>query len=152
VTRVDPTDLGGSCTTAIGYVLRNIDGAAEGCEINKAPSEQLAASVDLVFPPEPATALGAEPPTLIRFSTNVPGELASFTPQRCVGTVVEDSNGEPTIAEVLSDPGFVPDVVPATPQKDWACILENTQEYLGSGQMRVRQTILFWGDIQFQRQ
>ena len=104
-----------------------------------------------MFPPEPATALGAEPATLIRFSTAVPGELVPFTPQRCIGTVVEDRNGEPTIAEVLGEAGFVPDVVPATPQKDWACILGNTQEYLGSGLMQVRQTILFWGDIQFSR-
>lgn len=152
VTRVDPTGLGGSCTQPVGYVLRTIEGAQEGCEINKTPGDALAASVDIEFPPEPAAALGDEPLTLIQFSTNVPGQLVPFTPQRCVGTVAPDQNGEPTIVEVLSNPGFVTDVVPATPEKDWACVLSSTQEYIGSGQMKVRQTILFWGDIQFSRQ
>jgi hypothetical protein len=152
VTRVDPTGLGGSCTTAVGYILRDsAGGIGQGCELNKVPGEQLAASTDILFPPEPSTALGAEPPTTIQFSTNVPGVLVPFTPQRCVGTVVADRNGKPTIAEVLSVPGFVPDLVPATPQKDWACILNSSQEYVGGGQMRVRQTILFWGDIIFRR-
>ncbi len=152
VTRVDPTGLGGSCTTAVGYVFRaSAGGAAAGCELNKNPGEQLAASLDILFPPEPSTALGAEPLTTIQFSTAVPGVLASFTPQRCIGTVVPDRNGELTIAEVLSVPGFVPDIVPGTPQKDWACILNNGQEYVAPGQMKVRQTILFWGDIIFKR-
>ncbi len=151
VTRIDPTGLGGSCTRAVGYVFRNIDGAQEGCEINKTPDEQLAASIDILFPPETATALGAEPLTQIEFSTNVPGVVVPFTPARCIGTVVADSNGNATIAEVLSVPGFVLDQVPGTPAKDWACILSNTQEYLGSGQMQVRQKILFWGDINFTR-
>ncbi|MBL8199598.1 MAG: hypothetical protein JNK40_01380 [Chromatiales bacterium] len=152
VTRVDPTGLGGSCTTAIGYVLRNIGGTAEGCELIKAPGEQLAASIDILFPPETSTALGSEPLTRIGFSTAVPGVVVPFTPQRCIGTVVPDRNGEPTILEVLSVPGFVPDIVPGTPQKDWACILNNTQEFVGSGLMQIRQTILFWGDISFSRQ
>jgi hypothetical protein len=152
VTRIDPTGLGGACTTVVGYILRDSAGANTGCEVNKTPTEQLAASVDIVFPPEPARPLGSEPLTQIQFSTNVPGVLVPFTPQRCIGTVVNDRNGKPTIAEVLSVPGFVPDIVPATPQKDWACILNNAQEYLGNGQMRVKQTILFWGDIQFSRQ
>jgi hypothetical protein len=153
VTRIDPTGLGGSCTTAIGYVLRNIDGVEEGCEINKTPDEQLAASVDLLFPPEAATLLGEEPLTEIEFSTNEPGEVVSFIPKRCIGTVVPDRNGELTIEEVLSVPGFVADVVPGTPDHlDWACVLNNTQEYVGSGQMQIRQTILFWGDIKFVRQ
>jgi hypothetical protein len=77
--------------------------------------------------------------------------LVNFTPQRCIGTVVPDRNGEPTIAEVLSVPGFVPDIVPATPQKDWACVLNNGQEYVAPGQMQLRQTMLFWGDIIFKR-
>ena len=152
VTRIDPTGIGGSCTKPIGYILRNVNSGQQGCEINKAPDEQLAASVDLVFPPETATALGAEPPTTIKFSTNVPGQLVPYTPGRCFGTVVNDHNGKPTIAEVLSQPGFVPDLVPGTPTKDWACILTNDQDYIGGGKMRVRQTILFWGDIQFSRQ
>jgi len=151
VTRVDPTGLGGSCTTAIGYVFRSIYGANQGCEINKVPSEQLAASIDITFPPEPSTALGAEPLTTIQFATDVPGVFVSFTPQRCIGTVVPDRNGEPTIAEVLSDPTFVPDIVPSTPQKDWACVLNNSQLYLGDGKMQVVQKLAFWGDIIFKR-
>jgi hypothetical protein len=151
VTRVDPTGLGGSCTTAVGYVLRNIGGTEEGCELIKTPGEQLAASISILFPPEDSTALGSEPLTQIEFSTAVPDEFVPFTPQRCIGTVVPDRNGEPTIAEVLGVPGFVPDVVPGTPQKDWACILNNTQEFVGSGLMQIRQTILFWGDIIFKR-
>lgn len=151
VTRIDPTGLGGSCTTAIGYVFRTSAGATNGCELNKNPGEQLAASIDIVFPPEPSTALGSEPLTTIQFSTDVPGVLVNFTPQRCIGTVVPDRNGNPTIAEVLSVPGFVPDIVPGTPQKDWACILNNAQEYVAPGQMKIRQTILFWGDIIFKR-
>jgi hypothetical protein len=149
VTRIDPTGLGGSCTTAVGYVFRT--SATNSCEINKNPGEQLAASIDITFPPEPATALGAEPLTTIQFSTGVPGVLVPFTPQRCIGTVVPDRNGEPTIAEVLSVPGFVPDIVPSTPQKDWACVLNNAQHYVGDGKMQVLQTLLFWGDIIFKR-
>jgi len=152
VTRVDPTGLGGSCTAAVGYALRNIDGANEGCELVKTSDEELAASIDILFPPETSTVLGAEPLTKIEFSTNVPGQSVPFTPGRCIGTVVPDRNGEPTIAEVLSVPGFVPDVVPATPQKDWACVLNSSQEFVGSGLMQIRQTILFWGDISFSRQ
>lgn len=150
VTRTDPTGLGGQCTTAVGYVFRNIEGAAEGCSMDKAPGEQLAASIEITFPPEPTTGLGDEPLTQIEFSDGA-GGLVPFTPQRCVGTVVQDRNGEPTILEVLSQPGFVPDIVPSTPQIDWACVLDNTQEYIGSGQMRVRQKHLFWGDINFSR-
>jgi len=149
VTRIDPTGLGGSCTAAIGYVFRT--SPSNGCEINKVPGEQLAASIDITFPPEPSTALGAEPLTTVQFSTDVPGVLVSFTPQRCIGTVVLDRNGKPTIAKVLSVAGFVPDIVPATPQKDWACILNNAQHYIGGGQMQVLQTLLFWGDIIFKR-
>lgn len=152
VTRVDPTGLGGSCTSAVGYALRNVDGLQEGCELTKNSDEELAGSIDILFPPETATAIGSEPLTKIDFSTPVPGVMVSFTPQRCIGTVVPDRNGEPTIAEVLSVPGFVTDVVPATPQKDWACVLNNTQEFVGSGLMQIRQTILFWGDIAFSRQ
>ena len=150
-TRIDPTDIGGSCTTAIGYVLRNI-GVAEGCELLKTPGEQLAASADILFPPEPRTALGAEPLTTIVFSTpsGVP-YLPAFTPQRCTGTVVLDSNGERTILEVLSGGSVGYDVVPGG-YKDWACILDNVTEYLGADKMQVRQTILFWGDIEIKRQ
>jgi hypothetical protein len=151
VTRIDPTGLGGSCTTAVGYILRNTGQTVEGCELVKAPGEELAASVNIEFPPEARTGLGSEPRTEILFSTPTPGVVVPFVPERCVGTVVPDRNGEPTIAEVLSVPGFAPDLVPATPEKDWACVLESRQNYLGGGQMQVIQRILFWGDITFQR-
>jgi hypothetical protein len=149
ITRIDPTGLGGSCTTAIGYLLRNI-GVAEGCEMLKTPGEQLAASADILFPPEPRTALGAEPLTSIVFS-NPLGSPVNFTPQRCTGTVVLDSNGERTILEVLSGGTVGTDVVPGG-HKDWACILDNVQEYIGADQMQIRQTVLFWGDIEIKRQ
>jgi hypothetical protein len=149
ITRIDPTGIGGTCTTLVGYVLRNI-GVAEGCELLKTPGEQLAASADMLFPPEPRTALGAEPLTTIVFS-NPLGAPVSFTPQRCTGTVVLDSNGERTILEVLSVPTYAPDVVPGG-YKDWACILDNVQEYLGADRMQIRQTVLFWGDIEIKRQ
>jgi hypothetical protein len=149
ITRIDPTGIGGSCTTLVGYVLRHV-GVAEGCELLKTPGEQLAASADMLFPPEPRTALGAEPLTTIVFS-NPLGAPVSFTPQRCTGTVVLDSNGERTILEVLSVPTYAPDVVPGG-HKDWACILDNVQEYLGADQMQIRQTVLFWGDIEIKRQ
>lgn len=151
ITRIDPSGIGGSCTTAVGYVLRNI-GVAEGCELLKTPGEQLAASADILFPPEPRTALGAEPLTTIVFSTpsGVPYPVV-FTPQRCTGTVVLDSNGERTILEVLSGGTVGYDHVPGG-FKDWACVLDSTTEYLGADRMQIRQTILFWGDIEIRRQ
>lgn len=149
ITRIDPTGLGGSCTMLVGYVLRNI-GVAEGCEMLKTPGEQLAASANILFPPEPRTALGAEPLTTIVFS-NPLGPPVAFTPQRCTGTVVPDSNGERTILEVLSGGTVGTDVVPGG-YIDWACILDNVQEYIGADQMQIRQTVLFWGDIEIKRQ
>jgi hypothetical protein len=156
ITRIDPTGLGGSCTTLVGYVLRNI-GVAEGCEMLKTPGEQLAASADILFPPEPRTALGAEPLTTIVFNDPSGVPYTPFPPfelQRCTGTVVLDSNLERTIQEVLltlpTNPTY-PDVVPGG-HKDWACILDNVQEYLGADKMQIRQTILFWGDIEIKRQ
>ena len=157
ITRIDPTGLGGTCTTLVGYVLRHV-GVAEGCEMLKTPGEQFAASADILFPPEPSTALGAEPLTTIVFSTpsGVPYP-AAFTPQRCTGTVVLDSNGERTIREVL-DGGTVGYDHVTGGFKDWACILDNVTEYLGTfdslgrRQMQIRQTVLFWGDIEIKRQ
>lgn len=151
VTRIDPTGFGGQCTIAIGYIFRNVDDA-EGCELIKSPGEQLAASIAITFPPEPRTALGAEPKTEIEFSDGAGGTVP-FTPERCTGTVVHDRNGKQTIAEVLSPTGGYPDIVPGG-HKDWACILESDVEYLGpaaSPKMQVSQTILFWGDIRFSR-
>jgi hypothetical protein len=150
VTRIDPSSVGGTCTTPIGYVFRNIAGVSdEGCELIKSPGEQLAASISIRFPPETSTTLGAENATEIGFSDGA-GNIVPFIPARCTGTVVTDTNGNRTIAEVLSVPGFAPDIVSGG-AKDWACILDNTQEYRGGNQMKVTQTILFWGDIVFAR-
>lgn len=149
ITRIDPTGIGGSCTTLVGYVLRNI-GVAEGCEMLKTPGEQLAASANILFPPEPRTALGSEPLTTIVFS-NPSGPPMPFTPARCTGTVVPDLNGERTILEVLSGGTVGYDVVSGG-HKDWACILDNVQEYIGADKMQIRQTVLFWGDIEIKRQ
>ncbi len=156
VSRIDPTGFGGACTQPIGYVFRNLGGlSAEGCELIKSPGEQLAASIDILFPPEPSAALGAEPRTKISFS-RPDGSLVPFTPERCTGTVVLDRNGKRTIREVLL--GTLPavvDQVPETSAVDWACILDNEQEYLGpvaGPKMQVFQTILFWGDIRFSRE
>jgi len=147
--RIDPTGIGGVCTTAVGYVLRNISGA-EGCELIKTQPEQLAGSAEMRFPPEPSTALGAEPLTTIIFS-NPLGAPVDFTPQRCTGTVVLDRNGNRTILEVLSGGSVGYDVV-AGGFKDWACILDTAQEYVGGGQMQITQTVLYWGDIVIKRQ
>lgn len=149
-TRVDPTGLGGTCTAPIAYALRTIEGEEEGCELVKPAGEQLAASIEITFPPEPSTPLGEEPRTFIDFPDGAGGSVEYLAPA-CTGTVVPDSNGEPTILEVLSDPGFVADVAPGTPEKDWGCILESERQYTGSGQMVIRQTILFWGDPAFSR-
>lgn len=158
VTRVDPSGVGGQCTQPIAYVFRTLGGVsdAEGCEILKRPPEQLAASIRITFPPEPWTPLGDEPPTRIQFSDGN-GGLVEFAPQRCVGTVALDPNGTRTIAEVLTGELGAIDVVPDNGVIDWACILDNEQVYLGPTgpdgmmQMRVQQTILFWGDIRFER-
>jgi hypothetical protein len=34
---------------------------------------------------------------------------------------------------------------------DWACILDNTETYVGDDEMYVTQHILFWGDAYFGR-
>jgi len=152
VTRIDPSELGGTCETAIAYLFRNIGGSAEGCELVKSPGEQLAASIDITFPAEAVTALGAEPKTRIYFSDGQGGQK-EFTPDRCTGTVVKDKNGNLTILEVLTVPGFAPDQVLSTPNKDWACILDQSSQRRDSfnPDMQVTQKILFWGDISFAR-
>jgi hypothetical protein len=154
VTRVG---VPGLACTPVGYILRNLTGDEEGqgCELLKSPGEQLVAYIDITFPVEPRTDIGAELPTTIAFT----GGNQSFEPNRCRGTVVAD-NPETTdvvegwtIAEVLSQPSDVGvvDQSPNTSLLDWACILDNSEWYLGNDEMQVTQTILFWGDISFSR-
>ena len=122
-----------------------------------------------MFPPEPATALNAVPLTQIQFSDpNNPGGLVNFTPPRCPGTVALDSNLNRIIAEVLQENPLLPpgsgdypfdqidvlgEVFPDD-KVEYACIIDHREEYLGpaaNGEMQIRQTILFWGDIRWNR-
>lgn len=172
VTRLDPCleddtdDCVVTCEADIAYVFRTLDGAAvEGCELTKFDDEQqLAASVEICFPPEESMPLGFDSPkTEILFVNPFPPFTpVSFTPERCDGTVVTDSNGNRIIEEVLDDPTTYdqiddPDPTVSFPEDrvEFACILDNSQEYLGpagdDSEMQVCQTILFWGDIQWRR-
>jgi hypothetical protein len=164
VTRIDPSEVGGTCEEPVSYIFRNLGGGTEGCDLTKPEGEQLAASIKIKFPPEITAPLGAEELTQIAFSDGNGGSVP-FTPERCIGTVVADPNGNLTIAEVLQGTlyiGMEPltdanDAVPGNGSIDWACILDNAQDYLGppeegaEEQMQVKQTILFWGDISFSR-
>jgi hypothetical protein len=159
VTRVDTgsNEIGEACTENIAYVLRSIAGAEQGCEILKAPGEQLAASLRITFPPEARTELDAdELLTKISFSTGDPQNplTAPFTPRRCLGTVVIDKNWTRTIQEVLGAtprPDWVVDQVTGD-IVDWACVLDHEEVYIGDDEMQTAQTILFWGDIRFTRE
>ena len=79
-----------------------------------------------------------------------------YTAARCPGSVALDPNGNRIIPEVLQNPGTY-DLIPATNAVEFACILDNGQEYLGTPtvssqrEMQVCQTIVFWGDIRFSR-
>ena len=169
MTRIDPSEVGGTCKEPVSYIFRNLGSGTEGCDLTKPEGEQLAASIKIKFPPEVTAELGAEELTQIAFS-NGKGVPVPFTPQRCIGTVVDDPNGNRTIDEALRgtlvigvDSGGLPvyltkanDAVPGNDSIDWACILDNAQKYLGPPedgpeQMQVEQTILFWGDIAFSR-
>jgi len=165
VTRLDPsTSTGGetTCEADVAYVFRTLDGVVEGCELTKPnPDQQLAASVDICFPPEPSQPLGFDAPqTEIEFVNPLdPNNPFSFTPQRCSGTVVLDPNGNRIISEVLNNPAAydlidIPGETYPDDKVEFACILDNSEEYLGpqvSSEMQVCQTILFWGDIQWRR-
>ena len=139
-------------TVPIHYVYRDIDGFDRGCELIKSPGSQLAALVTIDFPKEPRTELSAVPPTRLRFA----GSTADFLPKLCIGTVVGTGDLR-TIDEVLKGtlPGVTPngalDQVRDNGAIDWGCVLEHHVEYLGTSSMQVRQTILFWGDIQIIR-
>jgi len=158
VTRLDPsTTSNATCETAIGYVFRNFSGITEGCELIKTPGEQIAAFIDICFPPEEATDLGEEPLTEIEFANTAdPQNPVLYTAERCPGSVVLDPNGNRIIPEVLQNPGTY-DLIPETDAVEFACILDNGQEYLGTPpassqrEMQVCQGVMFWGDIRFSR-
>jgi hypothetical protein len=161
VTRVDPTGYGGSCQTNIGYLFRTVSTGVGGCELAKSEGEQVAAVLDVFFPPEPRAELNSTDLTEIKFPVpgSSPETYVSFPIPRCRGTLKEDANGNPTIEEVLNlptphwdplDPTKSIDVIPGG-KIEWACVLEQEEDYwdkstAGAEQMRVRQKILFWGD------
>lgn len=163
VTRVDPTAHGGACTENIPYLFRTLPGGMEGCELAKNPGEQMAAVINVVFPPEPRVELNGKALTVIVFPNPAGGEVP-FEMPRCAGTLDLDANDDgvrfdgvspdPTIDEVLSSPGVLADFfdvetidqVPGNDNMEWACILEDEEDYVGDDLMRVRQKVLFWGD------
>ena len=51
----------------------------------------------------------------------------------------------------LTDTVASGDAVPGNGLIDWACILDNTETYVGGDEMYVTQHILFWGDAYFGR-
>jgi hypothetical protein len=51
----------------------------------------------------------------------------------------------------LTDTVASGDAVPGNQLIDWACILDNTETYVGDDEMYVTQHILFWGDAYFGR-
>ena len=138
VTRVDPTAHGGTCTTNIPYLFRTLPGGMEGCELAKNPGEQMAAVINVVFPPEPRVELNGKALTVIVFPNPAGGAMVPFTMPRCKGTLDPDANDDgvridgvspdPTIAEVLTNPGALVeppattiDVIPGG-LMEWACI------------------------------
>jgi hypothetical protein len=162
-TRIDPSNLpsvmGGSqsadCDVAFGYDLQTFLSGNSRCQLEKTfplESKQLAGSIQITFEPEDSEPLGGEPLTNIAF---VGGNPAGFSAPRCEGTVVNDANGNPTILEILSgNPSQLlsyEDQVADTSVVDWACVLDTREVYLGGGQMQIIQTILYWGDIKFER-
>ena len=186
-------DLSGVCEKPFPYLL-STELIEDACNLDQTGgtdfSRQFAASVTVQFPPEPRKDLGAAGQrTKVQFAcdtSNTPisgacvsGLTPKFTPERCKGTVVLDTNGNKTILEVLgaddfyTEPpvgaddgdGFVDhDNNPLTDKVnvvvdqtssdplDWACILETTIEYVGSDQMQRTDTVLFWGDARFSTQ
>ncbi len=165
VTRLDPgPSTGGetTCESDVAYVFRTLEGIVEGCELTTPElAQQLAASIQICFPPEASQPLGFDAPkTEVEFvNPNDPTTPFAFTPERCTGTVVLDPNGNRIISEVLNHPAAfdlidVPGEVYPDDKVEFSCILDNAQEYLGpqvSPLMQVCQTILFWGDIRWSR-
>lgn len=163
VTRIDTGSIGGpACASNVGYVMRELpEDVGKGCEILKSSGEQLAAILDVTFPEEAWQGLPDADASSPYYGKPVPTRTwvtfgtspTKYYPDRCIGTLVTDSNGNQTIDEVLK-PGTGYDFITTTAHKEWACILEDEAIYIGnspypaSAQMQIRQKILFWGDFQ----
>jgi hypothetical protein len=146
------------CSSPTPYVFRDISGANSGCEFIKAPGKQFAALTKMLFPPEPRYPLAKIPSTMLVFTDGYGRTSDVFKPDLCYGTVSGTGDFR-TIKEVLARQAGVDDsndAIPGNGYIDWACVLEQRVEYLGTdafpGMMQVGQTILFWGDIQIIRQ
>lgn len=147
----DPTT--GNCPS-IHYVFRDLTGPTKGCEFIKGPGQQLAASMDITFPPEPRTDLYGMPPTFFEF----PGASGYFTTDICNGELVTDDTTGLTSIKIdtlrKADGTLVTlanDAVPDNLVIDWACIQEHHVDYLGGDdpgteEMQVIQKLFFWGD------
>jgi hypothetical protein len=166
ITRINPNNLGQNICPAfpadgIEYDLETFVGAGSECELRKLPPDspivQIAGSMQVTFEAEgvlgtPYEEWGSEQ-TRMRF-TKQDGSLSDPYPApRCRGTVVDDANGNPTILEVLAAPTpiWVEDQVAGNGIIDWACVLDHRELFLGNGLMQVTQTVLFWGDVSFNR-
>jgi hypothetical protein len=190
VTRIDPTNLGYPeyCDKPFPYLLSTFltEAACEFENRNPAPpsgsNPPLAASVEVQFPPEARTSLDdalvlrtqvqftyySAPCSQTADETGTPGICLTrpFTPDRCQGTVVRDSNTNRTILEPLgwtSDdtvddgpPPWSPQIVDQAPSVaapagplDWACILTTTIEYIGDDEQQRTDVVSFWGDARF---
>jgi len=134
------------CSTNVAYLFRTVSIGIGGCEIAKNAEEQVAAVIDITFPPEPRLELDAKPATRIKF----PGPYYLDMPL-CKGTLVYDGNGTPSIQEVFDGTLDVDVDGNELNHVQWACILEDEEKYIGDGitdgmEMQVRQRILFFGD------
>jgi len=175
-TRINPNNLPGQdgiCQGPITYDLETFLGESR-CELRKTSPEavQLAGSIQITFKRELSVEWATEP-TKVTFATDV-GQTDPVSVYRCEGTRVQDVNGNWTIEEVLSptqpltgtimDDHFIAtvgggldvlsdstDEVPGNQVIDWACVLNDTTEYVGDGELQVTQTILYWGDIAWTR-
>jgi hypothetical protein len=138
------------CSTNVAYLFRTVSTGIGGCEIAKTPGEQVAAVMDITFPPEPRVELDTKSPTQITF----PGNTTPLDIPLCRGTIVYDGSGTPSIEEVLDGSGALGDIdhVSGDSYIQWACILDDEERYVGDGveetsmQIQVRQRILFFGD------
>ena len=168
------------CQGPIKYELETYLGQSR-CELRKkTPADgqvrpvQLAGSLQITFKPEGSEESGYAPTTVTFTKNNDNDQSAPMPVSRCEGTRVQDANGNWTILEVLSPThpltgtlmaghfvatvGGGPDTLTDATDEvrgngiiDWACVLNDSTEYLGDGTMQVTQTILYWGDINWNR-
>lgn len=118
---------------------------------------QFAALTKMLFPPEPRYPLTEIPSTMLVFTDGYGRTSGVFKPDLCYGKVTGAGDAR-IIPAVLENGlgGTVTDAILGNGYIDWACVLEQHVEYLGTdafpGMIQVEQTILFWGDIQIIRQ